>query len=147
MTERRRMHEVERIKQDLQEAVEGMSLEALAALAEFRRIIREEGMNERTLVKGFALMVDLPPSEAEEIKAVFRLEAELRAAQEEEDKGNRNLLEQVSAVMHRALELEPALPEEGLTVRRAIEVLERHGVKHGISREVMEMEWEVPPPE
>ncbi len=141
------MHEVERIKQDLREAVEGMSLEALAALAEFRRIIREEGMNERTLAKVVAPMVDLPPSEAGEIREVFGLEAELMAAQEEEGKGNRNLLEQVSDVMHRALELEPALPEEGLTVRQAIEVLERHGVKHGISREVMEMEWEIPTPE
>src|SRR4051812_35435822 len=55
----------------------------------------------------------------------------------QQDMGYRSLFKQLKALSKQALELEPALRErENVTVREIFSVLERHGVKHGISPEV-----------
>ncbi len=74
-----------------------------------------------------------------------RLETQRQEALVAEAQEEGGLLRQLEATCVKAMELEPALSSKGLTVGKALKVLERHGVMHGISPEALEIGIEVPP--
>jgi hypothetical protein len=63
----------------------------------------------------------------------------------EENVAAKNLMLETMGICERALELEPELGEDDLTLRDAVAVLRRHGETLGISEEVMDMTVELRP--
>jgi len=135
------MHDVEQIEQELRELVEGMSHEALEAWDDCLRIVQDEGRNEDKLAD---VMGRLSPADYEDLGKAFALKQQQHAALLAQYQGEKHLFEQLNSVCRRALELEPSLARDGFTVGKALAVLERHGIRHGISPEISEMQVMVP---
>ncbi len=131
------MHDVEQIEQELRELVEGMSHEAREIVDESLRTPPPEGQDAE---KFAAVIRGLSPTDNEDLDRAFALMHQLEQAYS----GRRHLAKQLASVCKRAQELEPSLAKDGCTVGEAVAVLERHGVKHGVSKEVMAMTFEVP---
>jgi hypothetical protein len=138
------MHDTERIEQELQETIEAMSAEAHDAWEKIEWL-REQAMvsdNDPPYLDAVQIIDRTSPSAIGELGKASELRARLLGAQVEEAEGVIRLYMQISGAMERAIELEPDLDGKRLTVGEALEVLERHGVKHGISTEVLEMKIE-----
>lgn len=129
------MHDIARIERELQETVAAMSADAREAWEEIERI----GKRDAFMDKAKAVFLGTDPSTWDDLNKAVALKAQLMGALAEEAAGKQSLAKQILAAMYKARELDPSLPEKGLTVREAIAVLERRGVKHGISREALEM--------
>jgi hypothetical protein len=144
------MHEIERIERELQETVEAMSADARDAWEEIEQLC-EKGIaseDKPPYLDTVKIIERMYPSAREELSEAFELKAHLLGAQAEEAAGKKRLHRQIWGAMEKAVELEPDLDRKTLTAGEALKVLERHGVKHGISPEVLEMEVEVAvPPE
>lgn len=144
------MHDIERIEQELQETVEAMSADARDAWEEIERLCEKAMASEDKppYLDTAKIIERMYPSAREELSEAIALKGQLLRAQAEEAAGNESLMRQLAGSMEKAIELEPDLEGKNLTVGEALKVLERHGVKHGISPEVLEMAIEVAvPPE
>lgn len=131
------MHDVEQIEQELREHLDGMSHEAREIVDESLRTPPPEG---RDAEKFAAVIRGLSPADNEDLGRAFALMHQLEQAL----LGGKHLAKQLVSVCQRAQELEPSLAEKGCTVGEAVTVLERHGIRHGLSEEVMTMTVEVP---
>jgi hypothetical protein len=139
------MHDIERIERELQETVEAMSADAHEAWEEIERLCEKAMASEDKppYLDTVKTIEQMYPSAREELSEAIALKGQLLRAQAEEAAGNKSLMRQLAGSMEKAIELEPDLEGKNLTVGEALKVLERHGVKHGISPEVLEMEMEV----
>lgn len=139
------MYDIAQIERELRETVQGMTPTAKAVWNECLTLIRTEESTEQMLEKITPILDQLQPDEQAEVFEANRLETQRQEALVAEVQGEGRLLRQLEDICVKAMELEPSLSSKGLTVSKALEVLERHGVKHGISPEALEIGIEVPP--
>ena len=89
-----------------------------------------------------ARMERLPEWDLNAIVAINKHFMEAFDASIEQARGEQDLFQQAAAIVVRAQELDPEFAARGneVTLEEAVAVLKRHGVKPGISEEVMEVE-------
>jgi hypothetical protein len=87
----------------------------------------------------------LEPSDQANLVHAFKVMAEAHRQETDRARGEADFVSQMLHTMRRAQEVdEEAAKNDRLTLGEAIAILERHGIKPGISQEVLEMEMEVP---
>jgi hypothetical protein len=138
-----RMHDVEQLRRDLEEAVAELSPDARRAWDTLEDAAGRVAAGEDVAPEMPPEYDDLLPSEQAALLRVVPLSGALYAARAEEEEGMVALMYQLEGVIGRAQELEPGLGE-GVTLGEAVAAPKRHGVSAGISPELEDLVVEAP---
>ena len=137
------MHDLERLRRELEDAVAELGPEALRVWKVLEEAGKRAAAGEEAAAEIPPGYHDLLPSERAAVLRVVRASAALHGAEAEKEEGMVALMRQGEGVIRRAQELEPGIGEHA-TLEEAVAVLQRHGVNPGICPELEEMVVEVP---